>query len=162
MRLPTTAQSGTRGAAAALLLDDRGRVLVVKPTYKPGWGLPGGVIEELESPLTACHRELTEELGIIPIVESLAGVDWIPARLGRDPSIVFVFAGRVPGELVADIRLPPDELSDHRFIEMARLPDLLAEHIVRRLEACARAHRTGRTAYLEFGHEVIPLTGLVS
>lgn len=35
----------TRGAASALLRDEAGRVLLVKPTYRPGWGLPGGVIE---------------------------------------------------------------------------------------------------------------------
>jgi len=155
MRLSTSARTGTRGAAAALLLDDSQRVLVVKPTYKPGWGLPGGVIEALESPLAACVRELDEELGIAPVLESLVGVDWIPARLGRDPSNVFVFGGRVPGELEADIRLPPAELSDHRFVEVPQLQDLLAAHVVRRLEICLRAYRDRRTAYLEFGHETI-------
>lgn len=43
----------SRGAAAALLLDDLGRVLLVKPTYSEGWYLPGGVIEADESP---CRR----------------------------------------------------------------------------------------------------------
>lgn len=47
-------------AAACLFLDDKGRVLAVKPTYKSGWDLPGGAIEEGESPLECCRREVLE------------------------------------------------------------------------------------------------------
>lgn len=154
MRLDS-ATRGTRGAAAAILLDGRQRVLVVKPTYKPGWGMPGGVIEESESPFAACVRELDEELGISPVLDFLVGVDWIPARLGRDPANVFVFVGRVADAQLPDIRLPADELSEHRFVETTRLPELLPEHVARRIEICLLAHRDRRTVYLEFGREAI-------
>jgi 8-oxo-dGTP pyrophosphatase MutT (NUDIX family) len=41
-----------------------GKVLLVKPTYKPTWQLPGGVVEASESPLTAAVREVCEETEI--------------------------------------------------------------------------------------------------
>ncbi|MEJ2860906.1 NUDIX hydrolase [Actinomycetospora flava] len=41
-------------AAAAVFRDDDGRVLLVHPVYKPGWELPGGIVEAGESPAVAC------------------------------------------------------------------------------------------------------------
>jgi ADP-ribose pyrophosphatase YjhB (NUDIX family) len=41
-------------AAAVLLVDDDDRVLIVRPTYRPGWDLPGGVVEQDE---WACHDD---------------------------------------------------------------------------------------------------------
>jgi hypothetical protein len=37
-------------AAGILFRDDRGRVLLVEPSYKPNWEIPGGVVEADESP----------------------------------------------------------------------------------------------------------------
>lgn len=53
-----------RMAAASVLVDDDGRVILVRPTYRPGWDLPGGVVEQDEAPLAAARRELAEELGL--------------------------------------------------------------------------------------------------
>ena len=50
--------------ARAILFNNRGHILLVKPRRKAGWQLPGGSIEPQESPLSACKRELNEELGI--------------------------------------------------------------------------------------------------
>ena len=53
-----------RMAAGVLFRDEDGRVLLVDPTYKPTWDLPGGAVEKEESPHAACRREVTEELGL--------------------------------------------------------------------------------------------------
>ncbi|TNY36332.1 NUDIX domain-containing protein [Thermomonospora catenispora] len=143
----------TRGAAAALLLDDLGRVLMVKPTYKEGWFLPGGVIEEGESPLAACMRECEEELGFVPRLDGLACVDWGPPREGVDAVNVFVFGGGITAEQIGDIRLPPDELSDHALVAPEKIADLAAPHIARRMEPSLRGIAEGRTVYLEDGYE---------
>ena len=53
-----------RVAAAMLLTDPVGAVLIVEPTYKPGWEIPGGAVEDGESPWAGAVREVAEELGI--------------------------------------------------------------------------------------------------
>jgi 8-oxo-dGTP diphosphatase len=143
----------TRGAAAALLLDEHGRVLLVKPTYKDGWFLPGGVIEEGESPLAACRRECEEELGLIPDLDGLVCVDWGPPQDGIGAVNIFVFAGKITDAEIAAIRLPPDELSDHTLVPPDKVGELAPPHIERRLEPCLRAIADGTVVYLEDGRE---------
>ena len=50
-------------AAGVLLFDEQDRVLLVDPTYKPGWEFPGGVVERGEAPARAGIREVEEETG---------------------------------------------------------------------------------------------------
>ena len=61
---PSASFATPRVAAGALFFDDQGRVLLVHPTYKDTWDIPGGYVERGESPAAACRRELKEELGI--------------------------------------------------------------------------------------------------
>ncbi|MQY09012.1 NUDIX domain-containing protein [Actinomadura macrotermitis] len=143
----------TRGAAAALLLDDLGRVLLVKPTYKQGWFLPGGVIEAGESPLTACVRECQEELGLTPRLTGLVCVDWAPPRDGVDAVNVFVFGGSITAAEIAAVRLPPEELSDHVMAAPEKVPELAPAHIARRMGPSLRGLAEGRALYLEDGRE---------
>ncbi|MDL4776588.1 NUDIX domain-containing protein [Actinomadura xylanilytica] len=145
----------TRGAASALLLDDLGRVLLVKPTYSAGWFLPGGVIEEGESPLTACVRECQEELGLVPRLDGLVCVDWGAPRDGIDAVNVFVFGGAITGAELGAIRLPPDELSGHVLVAPERIPDLAPPHVARRMAPSLRALAEQRVLYLEDGREPV-------
>ncbi|MGI8829849.1 MAG: NUDIX domain-containing protein [Candidatus Limnocylindria bacterium] len=79
--------------AHVLVIDEAGRILVVRTTYLgPGWMLPGGRIERGETPHDGAARETREETGLTVTVERLVLVD---ARRGRDVS--FVFRGRLVG-----------------------------------------------------------------
>lgn len=49
-------QARKRVAADVLIRDASGRVLLVNPTYKPGWDLPGGMVEANEPPHAAAIR----------------------------------------------------------------------------------------------------------
>jgi 8-oxo-dGTP pyrophosphatase MutT (NUDIX family) len=49
--------------AAVLFTDTGGRVLLVEPTYKDYWEVPGGAVDADESPYDAAVREVKEELG---------------------------------------------------------------------------------------------------
>lgn len=49
---------------AAILQDPSGRLLIVKPSYKAGWALPGGCIEQGETLLESLLREIKEEIGV--------------------------------------------------------------------------------------------------
>lgn len=76
-----------RMAADCLIMDEAGRLLVLKPPYKETWDLPGGVIEQDESPWTAARREVPEELGLELNPGRLLAVDWI-ARIGDLTEVV--------------------------------------------------------------------------
>ncbi len=54
-----------RISAGCLFFDEHNRLLVVNPTYKETWEIPGGVVEQNESPRDAVIREVSEELGFI-------------------------------------------------------------------------------------------------
>jgi ADP-ribose pyrophosphatase YjhB (NUDIX family) len=52
-------------SAGALIFDRAGWLLILKPTYKSGWTIPGGVMEGGgETPWDACRREVAEECGL--------------------------------------------------------------------------------------------------
>ncbi|MCW2879949.1 MAG: hydrolase [Sphaerisporangium sp.] len=140
-----------RAAAGALIRDEAGHVLVVHPTYKDGWDIPGGMLEMDESPQTACAREIKEELGIAPEIGPLLCVDWVPPHPPWDGGLMFVFDGGVfTDRELADIRLPPDELDRFEFVAPDELDGLLALGLARRLKACLRGLGT-TGSYLEDG-----------
>jgi 8-oxo-dGTP pyrophosphatase MutT (NUDIX family) len=150
MSHPIDPRPRKRAAATVLFTDPAGRVLVVKPTYKPGWELPGGAVEDGESPRAGAIREVSEELGVDGAAGALLAVDYVTARADRTEGLILVFDGGAiddPGRL----RLPPAELSDWAFVEPARLGDYLPPRKVRRAEAGLRARASGRAVYLENG-----------
>lgn len=115
-----------RVAAGALFLDDAERLLIVKPTYKPLWNIPGGVIEANESPRQGCQREVLEELGLHKALDRLLCVEYTPAVGKETEKLVFIFWGGVlTTEEIATIRLPPDELSEFCFLPVAEALTLL-------------------------------------
>lgn len=143
-----------RMAAGAIFLDEKGKLLIVKPAYRPEWLIPGGIIEEDESPRQACIREVEEELNIDTAAKQLLCVDYTSKEGGKSESLQFVFFGGVlTQEEIKKLQLPVTELVEYRFATLQQALSLLSPKLAKRLPKCLQAIRRGVTAYLEDGEE---------
>jgi 8-oxo-dGTP diphosphatase len=145
-------QPRKRVAADVLFRDETGRILLVDPTYKPDWDLPGGMAEANEPPLDAAIREVREELGLEYRGGRLLVVDWIAPQGPWDDCLTFLFDGEVlDAEQQAVIRLGDGELNEARFVTREEAKRLLRPKVWRRVREALDAlpHRT--TNYLQNG-----------
>ena len=140
-------------SAGALIFDRAGRLLILKPIYKSGWTIPGGVMEaDGETPWDACRREVREECGIEVTRGRLACMDFRRPKPGRAGGIRFLFdCGPVSDETLAGVVLQAEEVCEYRLAALPDALDLLRKPIRRRVRAAA-----GRKAlvYLENGRPV--------
>src|SRR3954453_18758089 len=144
-----------RVAAGLLMHDDQGRILMVRPTYKEGWDIPGGYVETDESPAQAAERELAEELNLRRSPGRLLVVDWAPHPAEGD-KLLFVFDGGTltPAEVDA-LQLGADEIAEARYWLPDELDTLAPARLVNRLRLALDALSSGRTLYAERGASVI-------
>ena len=85
-------QSHFAVTAGAVITNDQGRVLLLKHRFRPspGWGIPGGFIEEGEQPEAALRRELREEVEL-----ELSDVKLMTTRAFTEPKqIEIIFTAR--------------------------------------------------------------------
>lgn len=113
--------AGPAPTASAIVVDDRGRVLLSRRGGEPGeglWDLPGGFIDEGEGPLDALRRELREEAGVeIEPGDFLVG---LPDRYGDEGAwtINFYWTARIgSGEPQA-----ADDVAEFRWFAPEELP----------------------------------------
>jgi 8-oxo-dGTP diphosphatase len=141
-------------SAGALLFDKAGRLLIVKPTYKSGWTIPGGVMEaDGETPWEACQREVREETGIEVRRGQLACMDFRRPRPGKPGGIRFLFRCDPIGDQdVAAITLQAEELSAYQLLALPEALRLLRHPIQLRVQA-ATSNRG--LVYLEDGLPVL-------
>jgi len=140
-------------SAGALIFDRAGRLLILKPTYKSGWTIPGGVMEaDGETPWEACRREVREECGLEVRSGRLACVDFRRPRPGRPGGVRFLFdCGEADDASLGGVVLQAEEISEHRLVELATALTLLRGPVRRRVDAATRA---ASFIYLEDGQPV--------
>jgi len=146
-------------SAGAMIFDRSGRLLILKPTYKSGWTIPGGVMEaDGETPWEACRREVREECGLDVRAGRLACVDFRrprparPGKPGNPGGIRFLFdCGKLDDASLAAVVLQAEEISEHRLVRLPAALKLLRKPIRRRVAA---GRRTGGLRYLENGRPV--------
>ena len=143
-------------SAGALLYDDTGRLLIVNPTYKAHWTIPGGVMEaDGETPWEACRREVLEEVGLSVETGRLVAVDFLRPKPSKPGGMRFLFdCGVLDEAQAARIVLQEDELSEFRFAEPGKALDLLSGPLRRRVGAALKAGDHG-CVYLEDGRRPV-------
>lgn len=140
-------------SAGALIFDRAGRLLLLKPTYKKGWTIPGGQVDAGgESPWDTCRRETREECGLEVSRGRLVCVDFLRPKPGRPGGVRFLFdCGMFTDQQLAMIRLQPEEIGAHRFARLAEASTLLSGPLRRRVTVGAGSMRC---VYLEDGRPV--------
>lgn len=139
-----------RMGGGCLFFNEEGSVLLVKPTYKPGWEIPGGVVELNESPKQCCKREVHEELGLTRKIGNLLVVDYNSDTENKTESLMFIFNGGVlTSSDIQSIQLHREELSEFRFFSSANLPKELTPALRNRVKIACEQAAKGSGVYLE-------------
>ena len=144
-----------RMSAGILLRDERGRVLMVEPSYKPYWEIPGGVVETGEAPWTTAVRELHEEIGLTTAPGQLVVIDYVPPDNDSLPErIAFVFdGGLIDAEQVAGLMFGP-EIVSARLCTSEEIRQLATPLLANRLAAAVDAVTSGVPSLCEGGKRV--------
>lgn len=121
-------------ASTAVVRDAGGRILLVLRNREPGcglWALPGGFVENGESPAEAARRELEEETGLLGEGPSLVDVIYHESEFYRTALLIigYRFAG-----FTGDPRAG-DDAAEVAFFPPDRLPPLAFESHRRLIEA---------------------------
>jgi ADP-ribose pyrophosphatase YjhB (NUDIX family) len=118
-----------RLGAAAVITDDRRRVLLVRHTYgERNWELPGGVGNDGESADVTVVREVREETGLEVAAERLTGIYWEPAADMHH----FVFVCR--RTMRTEARPDMAENDEVRWCDRIALPRPISDFTVRRID----------------------------
>ncbi|MEK7126164.1 MAG: NUDIX domain-containing protein [Patescibacteria group bacterium] len=101
--------------AFSIILDDENRVLLCKRRDKDLWNLPGGRVEQDESPWAAAVREAQEEMNVVITIERLVGV-YFKQEQGE---IVFQFLARIEHGTPSK----SEESKETAYFDMNALPE---------------------------------------
>ena len=146
-------QPRKRVSADAIIRDGHGRILLVDPSYKPDWDLPGGMAEANEPPAKAVRRELREELGLDIQPGALLCVDWVSPHGPWDDLVNFIFdGGTLDEEAAAGLRIADEEIRAVEFCDEGQAKERLRPYVWRRATVALEAIRTGQARYLEDGY----------
>lgn len=146
-------------AAGAIVFNDRNEILLVKPGYKEFWSIPGGVIEENESPRTTCLREVKEEVNVELKNLRFLGVDYIRKDGDVDEYLHLMFcADKLNKKQQEGIKIDGDELLDFKFVSPEEAIKLLGAEkrkLAIRLPKCLEAIKNNTAFYVEDGEKVL-------
>ncbi len=136
--------------SGALFFSAESEILIVRPTYKDHWEIPGGLADGNESPLETCCREVREELRLELKCPKLLLIDYVHNKDDHGDRFLFVFDGGVLTKSeIAKINLHKEELSEYRFASPDEAAPLLGENLGERILASIEAKKTGQIFYRE-------------
>lgn len=137
-----------RSGSGALILNEDNKVLMLKPTYKEYYEIPGGVVEKNESPKACCQREIFEEIGLKLNIEKLLVLEY--QKLEFDDSFMFLFSvEKIKTSDIIKENLPENEIEDYGFYTTEEIKDLTVERLYLRIKKALIALKTGEAEYYE-------------
>ena len=129
--------------AAAVILDDSGRMLVVRKRDTEAFMQPGGKIDAGETPIEALERELREEIALDLDADAFEYAGVFSARAANEPDTMVTahtYIARHSGEV-----RPAAEIADARWLPLDGAPalhlaELTREHMLPLARATALNH----------------------
>lgn len=139
-----------RMGAGALFRNTQRQILMVVPSYKPVWEIPGGVVEYDESPYEACKREVEEELGLqLPLYQMLC-VDYNTPTPEKSESLMFIFyGGDLTDATIQRIAVDGKEIVDYEFMALEDIEGKTTDTLYRRIAKSIQALENNASYYLE-------------
>ena len=136
--------------AGALFTNTEDKILVVAPTYKSEWEIPGGTVEESESPKNACLREVKEELGVDLPIGGLLALNYREESESVSELLLFLFDGGVlTDKQIGNVKLPPDELSEFRFLTLDEIKDKVLPSLYELIKSGLLQRKLNHSQYTE-------------
>ncbi|GAA2648677.1 MULTISPECIES: NUDIX hydrolase [Streptomyces] len=139
-------------AATGVVLDTRGRVLVLTGPGRTEPELPGGPVRDTETPEEGLARALREGLKLTPATGRLLAVDSRPpGPLGRSQIVHVHLVGPLAAPEAAAVSLPGGDTAEARWLPPEEACALLPARTAPRLRAALAALHTGSFAHLVDG-----------
>jgi 8-oxo-dGTP diphosphatase len=139
-----------RMAICAIIRNKDNEFIIVEPTYRNDWLMPGGVIEQNESPKEACEREIKEELGVDIKITRMLCIEYQSAHSNKSESIQFIADGGVITEQsISQIQLQESEIRSYRFVNLHDSTSLLNPLLRERLDFAFSSLESGEIVYIE-------------
>ncbi|MFH8891126.1 NUDIX domain-containing protein [Streptomyces sp. NPDC017949] len=139
-------------AATGVVLDARGKVLVLTTSYKDDLELPGGAVEDTETPEQGLARELKEELGLtVPVGRLLAVDSCPPGALSRSLVAHVHLVGPLTDTEAGALAFPDGEVTRADWLTPEEAAARLPARIAPRLRAALAALYSGSLAHLADG-----------
>lgn len=141
-------------SAGILLFNDKRELLILKPTYREGYLIPGGGIEKNESPKEGLKREIREEIGLDLEIGEILCFNYYPNNeMDFDNAeIQLIFYGGVLSQNeINSIVLNPEEHHSFCFVPLDEALSLVNPYLSKTIASCMKALEREKTFYLEKG-----------
>jgi len=133
--------------AWALFFDTQWNILLLEPSYKDDWEIPGGIIEDNESPKEACEREVYEELWLETNVWNLLCLEY---QREEDDSYMFIFDGWIISDTeIEEIVLQVSEILSYHFLSLEEIKNKVLDKMFIRIQKAVDARENRETIYYE-------------
>jgi len=137
-------------SAGSLIFNSKQEMLIVKPSYKNYWQIPGGHSDAGETLRETAARETFEEIGIHVTITAMLCVNMNPAKGPVPDNIQSVFdAGILSDDQISQIHLQNEEIVEYMFLPVAQAMPKLGPPHQRIVGQAIRARELGTCFYLE-------------
>lgn len=141
-----------RSAVGVLIFRDE-KILVLEPTYKPNWLVPGGVVEASESPFEAAIRECQEEIGHKVEITKFLCADYKRGNPEIGDAVHFLFLGKLGTN--SEIKIDEKEIKRSVWLSPEEALLKFDSHLATRVRCGLKALSEGRPYYCEDGEVII-------